>query len=423
MNSIPGLQAKTVFEELRRLHPDRFRPGQLRTFQRHVSRWRAQYGPEKEIYFQQQHYPGERCQSDFTDMNSLYVTIDGEPLPHLLYHFVLTYSNWEWVTLAYSETFEALVDGLQTSLWELGAVPLQHRTDNLSAATHKLKESRGRDFNERYRAVLDHYRLIPTRNNPGQANENGDVESQNHHFKRALDQRLRLRGSRNFASIADYMKLVRRLARERNISRAPQLNEELAVMRALPARPLPACRESFATVTKWSTVRISRKSYSVPSRLIGEQLKVHLFATHVVLYHHANLVGQFDRLRGDEPHRIDYRHLVHSLLRKPGAFAHYVYREALYPSLAFRRTYDALLAHKVGRSDLEYIRILHLAATTVEAQVEKALDELLQAGTLPSFDAVRIRVAPLQQQPPEVEIDEPDLSGYDALLPHREVAA
>jgi transposase len=417
-----GLQAKTVFEELERRHPGRFSPGQLRTLQRRFRRWRAEHGLEKEIYFQQRHHPGERCQSDFTDMGSLYVTIAGEPFAHLMYHFVLTYSNWEWISLAYSETFEALIEGLQESLWELGGAPLEHRTDNLSAATHKLKESRGRDFNERYLAVLNHYHLTATRNNPGRANENGDVESQNFHFKRVLDQRLRLRGSRDFVSVAEYMAFAISVTRGRNAHRKALLEEELAVMRPLPARPLPACREEHVTVTKWSTVRVAKKPYSVPSRLIGERLKVRLFAATVELYYHDELIASCDRLRGNEPYRIDYRHLVHSLLRKPGAFARFVYQEALYPSLTFRRAYDALCERRVG-ADLEYIRILHLAATTLEAEVEVALQSLLDAGEVPSFDAVRDRVAPRDSECPEVNLDELNLSTYDQLLQHKEVAA
>ena len=228
---------------------------------------------------------------------------------------------------------------------------LQHRTDNLSAATHDLKNSRGRDFNERYLAVMSHYRLEATRNNPGRANENGDVESQNYHFKRAIDQRLRLRGSRDFLTVADYMAFVIGLTRDRNQQRKTLLAEELAVMRPLPARPLPACREEVVTVSKWSTVRVAKKPYSVPSRLIGERLRVRLFAATVELYYHDELIGTSDRLRGDEPHRIDYRHLVHSLRRKPGAFARYVYREALYPTLTFRRAYD-MLCEKRSNADL-----------------------------------------------------------------------
>jgi hypothetical protein len=278
-----GLQAKTVFEELERRYPGRFKPGQLRTLQRRFRTWRAHEGPPKEVFFPQIHRPGAQCQSDFTDMKALRVTINGEPYAHLCYHFVLTYSNWEWVTLAPSESFEALVEGLQASLWELGAVPQEHRTDNLSAATHDLKGSRGRSFNERYLEVLSHYAMTGSKNNPGRGHENGDVESSHHHFKRALDQRLRLRGSRDFPDRKAFQQFLESLVTDRNRRRGQRLAEERAVMRALPARPLPACRDEFATVTRWSTVRIGKKAYSVPSRLRGERLHVRLFATRVEL--------------------------------------------------------------------------------------------------------------------------------------------
>ena len=411
-----GLQAKTVFAELERLYPGRFKAGQLRTLQRRFRIWRAHDGPPKEVFFPQVHRPGEQCQSDFTDMNALQVTINGEPYAHLCYHFVLTYSNWEWVTLAPSESFEALVEGLQTSLWELGLVPQEHRTDNLSAATHDLKGSRGRSFNERYLEVLDHYTMTGSKNNPGRANENGDVESSHHHFKRAVDQRLRLRGSRDFPDRSVYLRFLESVVTDRNRRRHGRLAEEQAVMRALPARPLPACRDEFATVTRWSTVRISKKAYSVPSRLRGERLHVRLFAMRVELSHQGEVVGVYDRLGRDESYRIDYRHLIHSLVKKPGAFARYVYREALFPTLNFRLTYDVLDEHMAHGAELEYLRILHLAAMTMESEVDAVLSDLLATGERPTFERVKAAVAPQRPACPEIELIPPDLGTYDALL-------
>ena len=157
-----------------------------------------------------------QCQWDFTEMRQLSVTIAGEPLAHLCFHFVLAYSNCEWVAITYSETFEALVGGLQASLWELGAVPTEHRTDNLSAATHDLKRAGGRAFNERYLEVLEHYGMEASKNTPGNAHENGDVESAHRHFKRAVDQRLRLRGRRDFASLEQYEAFLHQVVATRN---------------------------------------------------------------------------------------------------------------------------------------------------------------------------------------------------------------
>jgi hypothetical protein len=151
-----GLQAKTVFEELTRRYPGQFTPGQLRTLQRRLRDWRVQHGPAPEVFFPQVHQPGEQGQSDFTDMKALGVSIAGAPFAHLCYHFVLTYSNWEYAALAASESFEALSEGLQGALWRLGGVPLEHRTDNLSAATHELKHSRGRGYTARYQELLSH---------------------------------------------------------------------------------------------------------------------------------------------------------------------------------------------------------------------------------------------------------------------------
>lgn len=199
-----GLQAKTIWTELNGRYPGRFGAGQLRTLQRRLLAWRVRSGPDREVFFPQTHQPGEQAQSDFTDMRELRVSIGDQFYPHLLYHFVLTYSNWEYISICPSESFESLSAGLQGALWRLGGVPLEHRTDNLSAATHELTESRGRDFTERYRELLEHYGMRASRNFPGNAHENGDVESANGHIKTAIDQRLRLRGSRDFASREKY---------------------------------------------------------------------------------------------------------------------------------------------------------------------------------------------------------------------------
>ena len=193
-----GLEAKDLFFWLQRKYPGRFADGQLRTFQRRVKRWRALKGPAKEVVFPQVHEPGRLAQSDFTHMNSLDVTIAGAPFPHMIYHFVLTYSNWETGTVCFSETFESLADGLQNALWELGGVPQVHQTDSLSAAVNNLGSLE--EFTDRYRALLSHCKLQGHRGQPGKGQENGDVEQRHHRFKRAVDQQLMLRGSRDFES-------------------------------------------------------------------------------------------------------------------------------------------------------------------------------------------------------------------------------
>ena len=95
------------------------------------------------------------------------MTIRGVPFPHLLFEWVLSYSTWTYVGLTFSETFEALVAGLQGALWTLGAAPAWLRHDNLSAATHELKRSGGRQLTARFPQVLDHYGRRSSRIQPG----------------------------------------------------------------------------------------------------------------------------------------------------------------------------------------------------------------------------------------------------------------
>lgn len=418
-----GLQAKTVFEELKRRYPGRFQDGQLRTMQRRFRRWRALHGGAREVYFAQRHRPGEQAQSDFTHMGQLSVTIAGQPFAHLLYHFVLTYSNWESVSLCFSETFEALSAGLQSALWRLGGVPDEHRTDNLSAATHELRKSRGRGFTERYRELLEHYGLRASKNTPRRAHENGDVESLHGGLKNAVDQRLRLRGSREFESVEAYRGFIDALIDERNASREARFAEECAVLGALPVRALPTYREEEVRVKRWGIVRVANKPYSLPSRLIGHRVKVRLYADHLEVCYRGELVARPERVCGNGLEGIDYRHLVHSLVRKPGAFRRYVYREALFPTLTFRCAYDALAERSQKWADLEYVRILHLAATTMECEVEAALAALLAAGQIPEYDVVKAQVKPATPLPaPDVRVRLPDLGAYDALLSGREAS-
>ena len=170
----PGLEAKTLFASLQRRHPERFADGQLRTLQRKVKHWRATEGPAQEVYFAQEHRPGELCESDFTYLTELGITVGGQPFAHMIYHFVLTHSNWETGTICFSESFAALSEGLQNALWELGGVPLLHRTDRMTAAINNLTELA--DFQKSYEALMRHYGLEGRKIQTGQANENGDIE-------------------------------------------------------------------------------------------------------------------------------------------------------------------------------------------------------------------------------------------------------
>ena len=416
----PALQVKTLFDELCLRFPDRYQPLQLRTLQRHVALWRAHSGPAREVIFEQVHLPGRLGQSDFTHMDDLGITIAAQPFPHLLYHFVLTYSNVEAVHLCFSESFEALAEGLESCLWQLGGVPEHHRTDNLSAAVVRIERGGERHYTERYQALMNHYHMQPSTNTPGEAHENGDVEQSHFRFKDALDQALRLHGSRDFADRAAYLRFVAGLVRLRNQTRQEKWGEERERLAPLPSVPLDPAQELRVSVSRFSTIRLLRNTYSVPSRLIGHTLTARIRAETIELYLGATRLETLPRLRGQHQQSIDYRHLMGSLVRKPGAFAQYRYRDELFPSLLFRQSYDALCRTHAQRADGHYLRLLQLAATQSEPEVETALALLLEAGTPPSYEVVRSLVLPSERPlVPQLSSGVVDLSLYDQLLAER----
>jgi hypothetical protein len=411
------LESTFLFEELVRRHPGRFAPGQVRTLQRRVREWRAWQGPPREVFFPQVHPPGREAQLDFTHATELGVTIAGELLEHLLFECVLCASGWRFAQIAFGETFEALVDGLQSALWTLGGVPELVRSDNLSAATHELRQSGGRALTERFAAVLAHYGLRSTRIHPGASHENGVVEQAHERLKSVLAQALVVRGSREFPTLAAYQAFVDEGVARLNERRAERIAEERPHLRPLPPARLPSYTVTRAAVRRWSTVRVANRTYSVPSRLIGHEVEVRLHADVVEVLYAGRRIETMPRLRGEQDHRIDYRHVIWSLVRKPGAFARYRYREELFPSETFRRTYDALRALRGERADVEYVRVLHLAASTLEGPVERALAALLEAGAPFDYAVVRDRVAPIRPAIPALPVPrEPDLAAYDALL-------
>jgi hypothetical protein len=417
-----SLQAITLFEWLQK-HPDhqgKFPDSQRRTFERRVRRWRATQGPGQAVMFAQVHYPGDLAASDFTHMKALNVTIHGQPFAHLVYHFTLTYSNWESITVCPSESFEALSEGLQNALWELGGVPRRHRSDSLTAAVNNLSEER--EFRQRYQGLLGYYGLEGQRINVGEAHENGDVESSHGHFKTAVDQALRLRGSRDFASREEYEKFLGDLAARRNAGRQQRFAEEQAVLRDLPAQRLTSSRRlSDIRVGTGSTIQVLGNTYSVHSRLKGQKVEVVIGMEHVEVWYAGQEVQRMPRLYGSDKHAINYRHIIDSLVRKPGAFENYRYREELFPTSHFRMAYDALCRqHADKRAVREYLKILRLAAHESEAGVEAALRVALGRGEAISFAAVEAAVQSSQQVPvlTEVQVEAPDLQAFDSLLDH-----
>ena len=395
------------------MHEGKFEEGQLRTLQRRIKQWRGRDGELKEVMFPQRHEPGRQAQSDFTFMNSLGVTIAGQPFPHLLYHFVLTYSNWEATTLCSSESFESLTLGVQNAIWELGAVPAEHRTDRLSAAVNNLQKGA---FTRRYQRLLDHYGMNWSRTQAGKAHENGDVEQAHHRLKRAIEQELLLRGSRDFLKRNDYERFVERIIERRNAGRRKRLQEELEVMAPLPDRRLEDFLRYRVKVSPSSTIRVRNNTYSVDSRLIREQVEVRMWADHLEVWYAGQVIGRLPRLRGEGKHRIDYRHVIHSLVRKPGAFARYRWREDLFPGVLFRVAYDELRQDCPATADRQYLGILKLAADQGEQRVGQALKNLIEQGRRVRLEELKEIMVKPTSPVWQVQIPEVDIQVYDGLL-------
>ncbi|MFH1761661.1 MAG: IS21 family transposase [bacterium] len=411
-----GLQGKTIFDYMRRKCPGEYHDGYLRTLQRRIKVWRATEGPAKEVFFPQVHYPGQLSASDFTRMFKLGVRIGGELFKHLIYHFVLTYSNWETGTICFSESFESLSVGLQNALWQLGGVTEKHRTDRMSAAVNK--DCNPEKFTKDYKGLLDHYGIEPERINAGKANENGDAEQSHHRFKQAVDQALMLRGSRDFETRVEYDNFLAGLFDQLNAGRQQRFQEELAVLRLLPKKRLNACKTIEKTVGPSSTINLLHNIYSVHSRLIKEKIRARVYVDHIELWYGQKQVELLPRLQGESKEHIQYRHIIDWLVRKPGAFENYRYKPAMFPSSRFRIAYDYLKQHDRPRANKEYLQILYLASKEGESATESAIQQLILADKVICAESVKEIVEKGNHLPlaTEIVIADIDLKNYDELL-------
>jgi hypothetical protein len=349
------------------------------------------------------------------------VTIAGQPFEHMVYHFVLTYSNWEWATICFSESFESLSEGLQGALWSLGGVPERHRTDRLSAAVNNL--SNQKEFTARYRGLIEHYGLTMEKIQAGHGNENGDVESLHRHFKEAVNQALMLRGSRDFPSRKEYSAFLQTVLQQKNAGRQTRLAEEQACLRSLPACRRESYKHLRIGVDTGSLIRVQDNTYSVNSRLVGERVDVRVHVEHLEVWYGQKRVEHLPRLRGRNKVLINYRHVIDSLVRKPGAFENYCYREELFPTTRFRMVYDGL--HEAGRvnASRDYLEILDLAAKENESAVDDVLRALLDSHSVITVDMVRALLPQSEAVPAatDVSVAAVDLRCFDSLFTTQEV--
>lgn len=421
LEASPGLRPIAVFEELLRRHPE-LGAGIRRTLERRIRQWRALHGPEREVMFRQTHEPGRQGLSDFTDMTDLGVTVAGEPLPHRLYHFRLAFSGFTHAhVVLQGESFVALAAGLQDALWALGGAPREHRTDSLSAAFRNLGPEVEEDWTERYAALCAHYGMAASRNNRGIAHENGAIEAPHGHLKRAVEDALLLRGSRDFDTIADYRAFIDALVGRRNARNRKRIDAERAVLRPLPNRRAEDGEEAMVTVTSSGGFMLRNVFYTAPSRLIGHRLRVRIHDDRIEVFLGGTHLMTLPRGRGygdnRRAHVVDYRHVIHALRAKPGALPGLVYRDQLFPRDAYRRLYDAAMEALPERAACKLVvgtlAIAHERGC--EADLAAAIGAQLDAGVMPDLAELRARFAPDPEALPQVTVTLTPLSAYDVL--------
>jgi len=422
LQASPGLRSVAIFEEMIRRHPE-LGGGIRRTLERRIRSWRAIHGAEREIIFRQVHEPGRMGLSDFTDMGEAGIAIAGAALDHRLYHFRLAYSGFEHAHVVLGgESFVALAEGLQNALWSLGGVPREHRTDSLSAAFRNLDTQACTDLTRRYDEFCHHYGMTPSRNNTGIAHENGAIEGPHGHLKRAIQDALLMRGSADFADLAAYRGFIDEIVSRRNVRNAKRIDLERAELQPLPGQRTSDYEEVSVRVTSSGGFTLRKVFYTVPSRLIGHRLRVRLFDDRLDLFIGGTPLMTLTRGRphasGKHDQVVDYRHVIHSLRRKPMALLSLVYRDQLFPRDAYRRTFDALLMRLPERQACRVMTdLLALAHERgCESELADKLSTALETGQLPDMAALRAHFAPDPAALPNVEVHLVPLNVYEALI-------
>ncbi|WP_262030484.1 IS21 family transposase, partial [Microvirga sp. Mcv34] len=421
LQAAPSLRPVALFEEIIRRHPE-LGTGIRRTLERRVRAWRALHGPEQEVIFRQVHEPGRMGLSDFTDMADLAVTVAGQPLEHRLYHFRLAYSGFEHAHVVLGgESYVALAEGLQNALWALGGAPREHRSDSLSAAFRNLDRDAREDLTRRYDALCTHYGMEPSRNNTGIAHENGSIESVHGHLKKGIEDALLLRGSRDFTDLCAYRRLIDEIIGRRNARNIARIEVERAALQELPDRRTADYEDAIVTVTSTSGFVLRKVFYSVPSRLIGHRLRVRLYDDRLEVYlggtHQMTLPRGRAHSNGRHGHVVDYRHVIHSLRRKPMALMGLVYRDQLFPRQAYARAFEVMIkklpARTACRTMVDLLALAHERAC--EAELAARLDEDLASGRLPDLKSLRVLFSPDAGAVPDIVVSHVPLSAYEEL--------
>ncbi len=417
-----NIQGKTILRDLQRKYRGEYPDNLVRTLQRRVNDWRATKGPNKEVVFLQIHEPGFQSLSDFTSGDKLGITIQRNPFDHLIYHFRAAFSGWEYAKVILGgESFTALSEGLQNAFTKLGGVTETHRTDSLSAAYKNLSGVTEEDFTERYDEVCRHYNVKPTRNNKGVSHENGTIEVSHFHLKSIIAQELMLRGSKNFETLESYRAFVQEIIDLHNERLGSKFKKEKRYLKKLPNFRTCDYDDIAANVSTSSIIKVKQVSYSVPSRLIGHKVKVHLHDDRLEVYYKGTYIQTCERLRfhggKKRPRNINYRHVIHTLIRKPQAFRRYKYQSEIFPNDNFRWAWQEIDNQLEDRQACrEFVMILKEAADGDESKVSQYLEKCRYADVAPRLKQVQELFRVATETFPEQQVEHGDLEAYDRLV-------
>ncbi len=414
-----SLTGVTLWDYLDEQHPGKYPERYLRTLQRRVKHWQATQGPGKEVMFRQSVPAGHQGLSDFTHPNTA-ITIDGKAFAHLLYQFRLAFSGWRHVhVIQGGESYSALADGLQSALHALGGSPKEHRTDSLSAAyVNSVEKQR---LTEDYHNLCTHYGMRPTTNNLGVSHENGAIEASHGSLKRRIDQVIKLRGSNDFSTLRAYREFLEHIVDKLNRRCKGRLVEEQEALLALPKHRFVDYAELTVKVTTSSTIAVKRALYTVPSRLIGESVRVHLYHDRLDCFVGQTRVINLPRVYPTTPagraRRIDYRHIIHSLAAKPQAFRFSQFRDDILPNAQYRALWKQAEQQFTPQEACKWMVAVLRFAYDYDCQGTLATELRLQAeqGALPDLQSVQAKYLQ-HSSPPPIPLRQHQVADYDQLL-------
>ncbi len=415
----PSLTGLTLWEYLDETYPGDYPDKLLRTLQRRVKHWRATQGPGKAVIFRQSIPVGLQGLSDFTHPRTA-VTMAGQAFDHLLYQYRLAYSGWRHVHIIRGgESYSALADGLQNALRKAGGAPREHRTDSLSAAY--VNAAQKQRLTEDYEDLCKHYGMRPTRNNLGVSHENGAIETANGSLKHRIEQAIKLRGSNDFSSVGAYRQFIERIVDKLNRRCKARFAEEQPVLQPLPDRRFIDYSELTAKVTTSSTITVKRGLYTVPSQLIGETIRIHLYHNRLECFVSQTRVITLTRVYPDKTsgraRQINYQHIIHSLAAKPQAFRFSQIRDDILPSAQYRQLWACAEQQFMPQEACKWmVGVLRIAADyDCEGILAYELQQQAEQGQLPELKTLQARYL-THTLPPDIPARQHRVDDYDQLL-------